>query len=163
SVESAPHEPLLNGHYYIHPPIEGAGGKALAGLLARFTPYTEDDALLIEAFFLSLFWGGPYGLRPAWLITGPDDDPEMGRGIGKTRLVAMAGRLVGGTFDIRPTDPWDDIIRRLLSSTECATQRLILIDNVKTHRFSWADIENLITAEFVNGRKMFVGDGRRPN
>jgi len=163
AVESSPHEPPIPTHYYIHPPIEGGDGTALAVLLSRFTPHTEDDALLIKSFFLSLFWGGPYGKRPGFLFTGPDNDTEMGRGIGKSTLIRLASILVGGTFDVRPTDPWEDIIRRLLSNTECSTQRVILVDNVKTHRFSWADIEYLITAAYVKGRKMFVGDGSRPN
>ena len=30
-------------------------------------------------------------------------------------------------------------------------------------RFSWSDIEALITSERINGRKLYVGDGSRPN
>jgi hypothetical protein len=163
AVESSPHEPPLPGHYYIHPALEGGDGTALAGLLARFTPYSEDDAELIRAFFLTLVWGGEYGKRPAFLITGPDEDPEMGRGTGKTTIVRLASRLVGGTFDVRPNDDWTEVMKRLLSNTACSTQRVILIDNVKSSRFSWADVEAVITAERINGRKLFVGDGARPN
>ncbi len=54
-------------------------------------------------------------------------------------------------------------MKRLLSSTDCSTQRVILIDNVKTHRFSWADVEALITSDRINGRKLYIGDGSRPN
>jgi hypothetical protein len=163
SVESAPHEPAIPGHYYIHPPVAGGDGKALHGLLKRFSPHEDEDADLILAFFLTLVWGGPYGHRPAFLFTGPDADELMGRGVGKTTIVRLAARLFGGTFDVRPTDQWNEVLKRLLSDTDCSTQRVILIDNVKTHRFSWSDIESLITAERINGRKMFVGDGARPN
>ena len=39
----------------------------------------------------------------------------------------------------------------------------MLVDNVKTSRFSWSDLEALITCDYISGRKMYVGDGRRPN
>lgn len=164
SVESAPHFPEIQGHFYIHPliPSRGTSGK-LDQLLNWFAPATEEDAQLIVGYLLTLFWGGPYGQRPAFLFTGVDDDKEMGRGIGKTTLVRMSAKLCGGTIDIRHTDKWDEVLKRLLSNTVCSTQRVILIDNVKTHRFSWADVEALITSENINGRKLHVGDGRRPN
>jgi hypothetical protein len=163
AVESAPHQPPLAGHYYIHPPVEGGDGQALAGLLNRFCPESEEDGHLILGFLLTLAWGGPCGVRPAFLFTGPDADEDMGRGIGKTSIVRLAARLFGGTFDVRPNDQWTKVLERLLSDTDCSTQRVILIDNVKTHRFSWSDVESLITAERINGRKMYVGDASRPN
>ena len=164
SVESAPHYPKITGHYYIHPPIPTVdiSGK-LDALLKWFKPATDEDGLLLVAWLLTLFWGGPYGQRPAFLFTGEDDDKEMGRGIGKTTLVRMSAKLCGGTFDIRQTDKWDEVLKRLLSNTACSTQRVMSLDNIKTHRFSWADVEALITSENVNGRKLYVGDGRRPN
>lgn len=164
SVESAPHWPLIPDHYYIHPaiPTEGYIGK-LDALVKWFKPASLEDGYLIVAWLLTLFWGGPNGRRPAFLFTGEDNDPEMQRGIGKTTLVRTTSMLCGGTFDMRPTDKWDDIIKRLLSNTECSTQRIALIDNVKTLRFSWADVEAFITADQINGRKLYVGDGRRPN
>ena len=163
SVESAPHEPPIPCHYYIHPETQGGDGRALAKLLKRFEPATEDDNWLIVAFLLTLVWGGPYGQRPAFLFTGVDHDPEMGRGIGKTTMVRLCSKLVGGTFDIRPADSWDDVVKSLLSETTCSTTRIILIDNIKTARFSWSDVEALITSARINGRKLFVGDGSRPN
>lgn len=163
AVEAAPHEPKIRDHYYIHPPIQGGDGKALRKLIAQFSPATEEDEWLIAAFFMTLAWGGPYGQRPAFLFTGCDDDKQLGRGVGKTTLVRMAGRLWGGVFDIKPTEKWDEVRTRLLTDTISSTQRLILVDNVKTMRFSWADLEAFITSDTINGYKNYVGDGRRPN
>lgn len=163
AVESAPHWPELKGHYYLHPKIPTHCTGKFDELLRWFTPATPDDGLLIASFVLTCFWGGPYGMRPGFLFTGTDDDIGMGRGVGKTTLIRMGGRLVGGTFDIRPGDKWENIQARLLSNTESATQRIIHIDNVKSHRFSWSDVEALITSESINGKRLYYGDGRRPN
>jgi hypothetical protein len=163
AVESHPHEPPIADHFYSHPSYELGNGQALHKVIDYFTPLTAEDRQLILAFVLTLFWGGPYGARPAFLFTGPDGDEGLGRGIGKTTIARHCSRLVGGTFDIRPTDDWNDVMKRLLTDTVCSTQRVILVDNVKTHRFSWADVEALITAERINGRKLYAGDGSRPN
>jgi hypothetical protein len=163
AVEGAPHEPPLPDCFYIHPAPAGGDGAALDGLLRRFAPATPEDAYLIAALLLTLVWGGPPGQRPAFLLTAEDGDPQMGRGVGKTTLARVAAALVGGTFDVRPGDAWDEVVKRLLSDTACATQRVMLIDNVKTLRFSWADVEAFITSERVNGRKLYAGDGTRPN
>ena len=34
---------------------------------------------------------------------------------------------------------------------------------MKTHRFSWADLEGLITASEISGKALYKGEGRRPN
>src|SRR5262249_38538861 len=35
--------------------------------------------------------------------------------------------------------------------------------NVKTLRFSWSELEALVTADVISGRRLYVGEGRRPN
>ena len=40
---------------------------------------------------------------------------------------------------------------------------MALLDNVKTTRFSWAELESLITSPVINGRRLYVGDASRPN
>jgi hypothetical protein len=43
-------------------------------------------------FVLTLFWGGPPpGQRPAWLFTGPENDPLGGVGVGKSACVQLLG------------------------------------------------------------------------
>jgi hypothetical protein len=51
---------------------------------------------------------------------------------------------------------------RLLSPA-ALDRRIAFLDNVKTLRFSWADLEALITGDVISGRALYVGEGRRPN
>jgi hypothetical protein len=149
----------------VHPSLEGGDGTALAGLLERFKPATEEDRVLLKALFLSPFWGGPYGQRPAWLIASDEDGTgaaDGGRGTGKTTLARMVGRLAGGAIAFDRGEQVRDIQTRLLSPG-AAGKRIALLDNVKSHSFSWAELEALITADTISGRKLFVGDGARPN
>ncbi len=61
--------------------------------------------------------------------------------------------------------PQEDIgtIKTRFLSPEAAGKRIATLDNLKTPRFSWAEFENLITADTINGKRMYVGDGSRPN
>jgi hypothetical protein len=43
------------------------------------------------------------------------------------------------------------------------TKRVALLDNLKSLKFSWAEIESLITSAEINGWRVYVGDGARPN
>src|SRR5262249_29898703 len=123
------------------------------------------DRSLIEACLMTLVWGGAPGARPAFLIQSNEEevrDPEKGRGTGKTKLCKIMAALVGGSVDIRPSDDVQKIMGRLLSP-EAASRRVALIDNIKSTRFSWDDLENLITANVLSGHRYFVGEGRRQN
>ncbi len=162
AVEAYPHWPPLPGVCYMHPPLPESNGSYLDNLVERFSPFGPADAALIRAFILSLFWGGEPGTRPAWLIVGPDNDPAKGRGIGKSTFLAVLSELVGGLLEISPTEDIVTIKKRLLSP-EARPCRVCRIDNVKTHRFSWADLEGLITSPVISGHRMYVGEGRRPN
>jgi hypothetical protein len=162
ALESLPHEPAIPGHYYLHPKVLGGNGKALRGLLARFNPATGVDFDLIKAMALTLFWGGAPGQRPAFLIDADDDDGQGGRGVGKTKLGMALAHLAGGHIDIRANEHIDKLMTRLLSAA-ALDRRVAMLDNVKTLRFSWADLEALITADVLSGRMLYVGEGRRPN
>ena len=41
--------------------------------------------------------------------------------------------------------------------------RAVRIDNVKSLKLSWADLESMATAPTISGRQMYVGEGSRPN
>jgi hypothetical protein len=90
------------------------------------------------------------------------DDKDGGRGVGKTTLARAAARLVGGSVDLRQGEDVNDFLKRLLSP-DGTGRRVALIDNLKTEKFSWADVEALITADAISGRRLYVGEGRRPN
>jgi hypothetical protein len=162
ALEGMPHEPALVGHYYLHPEPRGGDGKALAWLVGRFCPATPEDAALLWSAFLTLFWGGPAGQRPIYLIDSEEDDPEGGRGVGKTKFGQAVARLAGGHIDARPQEDFDKLMTRLLSPA-ALDRRVVLLDNVKLLRFSWADLEALVTADVISGRALYQGEARRPN
>ncbi len=65
AVEAYPHEPRMPGHHYLSQPVAGGDGRALRELLDLLRPASDADRHLLEAFFLSLFWGGRAALgRP---------------------------------------------------------------------------------------------------
>jgi hypothetical protein len=115
AVEMMPHEPSLPRHYYLHEPVRGGDGAHLRKLVWRFSPASDLDRELIRSAFLTLFWGGAPGTRPAFLIEAADDDRQGGRGAGKTTFAAMLARLPGGHVDVRPDEKWPQLMPRLLS------------------------------------------------
>ena len=101
--------------------------------------------------------GRTAGDSPAFLITAP-----AGRGKGKTRFAQNFARVFGGHLDISPQEDIGVIKQRLLSP-EAAGKRIATLDNLKTTRFSWGDYENLVTASIISGKRLYVGEGSRPN
>lgn len=162
AVNAYPHEPIFHDHFYLHPEPKPAYGAALRGLLERFNPSTDVDRALVLAFFLTLFWGGQPGQRPGFLFTAPEADERAGRGVGKTTLVKMGAHLVGGFISCGASDSMDDVKKRMFSP-EGRGRRILLVDNVKSHKFSWAELEDFITADTISGRQLYVGEGRLPN
>lgn len=162
AVEALPHCPPLDGHYYIHPLITGGDGEHLLALLDAFCPATPVDHMLLKALFLTPFWGGPPGARPCFLIEAADEADNKGRGVGKSTLAKCLSRLAGGHIDIRQTDDFSKTTSRMLTPA-VLTKRIALLDNVKSLKFSWADLEGLITGQQINGHQLYVGDASRPN
>lgn len=162
AVESYPHWPPLPSTYYMHPPVTGGDGRALRELVRRFSPATPVDQDLIEAFFLSLLWGGPPGSRPAWLFTCEEGDSKGGRGVGKSTVAKLGARLVGGHIDLASSDRMTDTITRLLSP-DALERRVVLLDNLKTTKLSWGELEAAITTDSISGHRLYHGEGRRPN
>jgi hypothetical protein len=162
SVEPYPHWPPLKDCYYAHPPLRGGDGKALEWLLGRFKPATLIDGDLNLGYFLSLMSGLPPGSRPTWTITASSSDAQAGRGVGKTTLLEMGGRLFGGYIAGRPGEDVSVLMQRLLSPAARGIRQLI-IDNLKSLRFSSDQLESLATAEKISGKMMYVGEAQIPN
>jgi len=156
-VEAIPHWPPIQTHYYTCPIPEPGDGRTLFELIEMHCLETDLDRELAVAMYATAAWGGPPGTRPAFLITA-----SAGRGKGKTRYAQNFARVFGGQLDISPQENIGDIKQRLLSP-EAAKKRIATLDNLKTPRFSWADFENLITADCISGKRMYVGDVSRPN
>lgn len=163
AIETLPHWPPRRGVYYMHPAIDHVETGALDEFLDFFNPASDVDRELIRALILTMFWGGDPGTRPAFLITGRDDDSERGRGLGKSTLISiLAESLCGGFLEVSPTDSIGEVKTRLLSPS-ARELRIARLDNVKTLKFSWGDLEGMLTSPVISGRELYSGEGRRPN
>lgn len=162
SIEPYPHWPPRPATYYMHPPLRGGDGRMLNQLVWQFTPSTDCDRELIRASILTLGWGGEPGSRPAFLFDSSEEDEKGGRGVGKSTAVQLISRLMGGHLDVHHNEDIDKLMTRLLSDS-ALLQRVALLDNIKTLRFSWADLEGLITTDTISGRALYIGESKRPN
>ncbi|MDA1055197.1 MAG: hypothetical protein O3C40_32645 [Planctomycetota bacterium] len=156
-IAELPHEPRFSDHYYACGDVEPGDGETLRALIDRFSPATEIDRDLILSAFLTPGWGGPTGCRPCFVVTSDD-----GRGAGKTTIAKCVGLVWGGLLTFSHNEDINKIKTRLLSP-DALPRRIALLDNVKSHKFSWAELEGLITAPTIGGHKMYVGEATRPN
>ncbi len=157
SVESFPHIPPIPGRYYTWQVAAPGAGETVGRLLEFFCPETPEDRQLFLAALITLAWGGLPGTRPAFMWTA-----KTGRGRGKTRAAQFSARTFGGHLDISPNEDVGQIKARLLTA-EASRYRVALLDNVKTTRFSWGELEALITSDTISGRRLYVGNSNRPN
>jgi hypothetical protein len=156
-IENMPHWPAIIGRYYTCQTPPAGNGAALAKFLDFFCLETPLDRQILLANVATLAWGGPSGARPAIMVTA-----RTGRGRGKTKLSEMISRPFGGTIDISANEDAGIVKQRLLSP-EAASKRVALLDNVKSPRFSWAELEALITCDSISGKRLYVGEASKPN
>lgn len=161
AIETIPHEPAIADHYYSHPEIKPGDGSTLEKLLDFFSPETPVDRDLIKALFMTIVWGGPGGLRPAFLLTAKE-----GQGVGKSTTAKIVGEIFSwngeGSYEVTPHDNIEAVKTRMLTPDQ-EGKRVVRLDNIKTHRLSWAELEGLITSPFISGRQNYVGNASRPN
>ncbi len=157
AIELLPHEPPVDGIYYRGEAPKPGTGSHLRKLLDRFRPETTIDRDLIQAAFMTPAWGGLPGCRPAFVVTSDD-----GRGLGKSKVAEAVGYLYGGFFDVSAGEDIQQLKTRMLTPA-ARTKRIALLDNVKTLRLSWAELEALITSPVISGKQHYVGEGQRPN
>ena len=157
NVETLPHQPPIAGHYYACGDFPQATGEHITALINRFAPASEIDRWLLLAMFATAFWGGRGGSRPMFVITS-----DSGRGAGKTKLSDILSHLVGGCIELSANED-AGVMRQRLLSPGGKNKRIARLDNVKSLKFSWADLESLITVPIISGKEMYVGEGSRPN
>eukprot|EP00456_Euglypha_rotunda_P079858 TRINITY_DN76_c0_g2_i1.p2 TRINITY_DN76_c0_g2~~TRINITY_DN76_c0_g2_i1.p2 ORF type:complete len:473 (+),score=59.47 TRINITY_DN76_c0_g2_i1:4723-6141(+) len=168
SVEFFPHHQSLPGILYCHPPLPPSQPGCFARLLNFFSPASNIDRILLQAFACTLVWGGTPGSRPIFIFshesrTGSNvAGRETGRGISKSTTVALLSSLVGGIVDCGSDTDIGTLETRLLSAG-ARGKRVVRIDNVKTERLSSAGLERISTAPEISGRKLYAGEGSRPN
>ncbi|MCH9656032.1 MAG: hypothetical protein K0U86_18910 [Planctomycetes bacterium] len=159
-----PHFPPIEGILYQHEQATHENGQALNGFLEFFTPATPQDRELIISLLLTFFWGGTPGARPMYLITTEDDSANQGRGWGKTTLLTMCAELCGGMLSTSQSGSIEALKKRILNQANHEPRpRVIAIDNVKTRRFSSADLEALVTSRTVSDHVLYSGNGSIPN
>lgn len=160
-ISILPHFPPRPGYYYVPMELPESSEAAFEQLLSLFNPATNGDAEILKSAFLSLFWGGPPGHKPAFVFMGMDDDDGGGRGVGKTTLTDIMADLCGGAIEFSAkTEDIDAMKKRILTS---GGERVIRFDNVKTSRLSSGDIESLITSAYISGHRLFLGNAKIPN
>lgn len=158
-----PHFPPVDGVLYLAKAPKAKNTGKLDELVARFRPKSWVDRELIKAMILTFFWGGPPGKRPHFVIAADEaQDPDAGRGTGKTTLPQYLSELVGGCVDIDPSDNRNRLLSNLLSPT-CFARRIALVDNLKSARFSHDLVERLITRSEITGHRLYRGFAHRPN
>lgn len=156
AIHELPHEPPISNYYYTVLDVPVGDGQTFEGLIDCFEPETPLDRTLIMAAFLTLAWGGSAGARPIIVLTA------AGRGHGKTTLAALIGLLFGGFLTFSKGEDIGVIIQRLLSP-EGMKALMVLLDNLKTTKFSWAEFEALVTSLVISGKAMYIGEASRPN
>lgn len=162
-LQLVPHAPAMPRTYYMHPPLPHGGTGALNELIEFFSPATETDRHLIHAFALTLAWGGKLGGRPVFVFELASEEMRAGQGSGKSTIATKLGKLFGGHVSLSLSDVDDSDIQTRLLSNEAASSRLVLFDNMKGTRMSSPVIESFITAEVISGKRLYQGEGRRPN
>ena len=153
AVEELPHWPPMPNTFYTCGEPQPGDGSALEKLLDFFTPATPIDRQLLKAAAMTMFTGISPGSRPAFLFTA-----DHGRGRGKSAVAQKIGRIGGGSIDVGAGDKMEDIKKRFLSKGG-RTKRGGFLDNLKTLRFSWAELESLITADIISGWLLFREKG----
>jgi hypothetical protein len=158
-----PHFPPVPDVYYLEAAPTAKNNGKLDELVGKFLPKTPRDRQLIKALILTLFWGGPPGKRPQFVIAADEaEDRDAGRGTGKSTLPQYLGELVGGCIDLDHAGNRDRIGNILLSPSSWS-RRVVLLDNLKTARFSNDYLEKLVTRTEITGHRLFHGFAARPN
>lgn len=157
AISPLPHEPPMVGVHYVTARLPGGTGERLAELLEMMNAETEMDRQLLKAMILTPGWGGEPGRRPPFVLSS-----HHGRGVGKTATASLiADVLWGGVLTIKPDEPFDKIIGRLLGNDGLAC-RCVLLDNIKG-RLEGQAIEGLVTSRTIDGWRPHHGQFSRPN
>jgi hypothetical protein len=159
TITNMPHFPPLPDCYYCIKVAPERNGK-LDQLIEMFNYANEADKILLKSLFMTPFWGGPGGSRPAFLLDGIDNDGMGNRGIGKTSVTDALSLLCGDCLDISRKTDGDDVRKLMLTSGDV---RLVRMDNIKAGNLSNDVFESLITTKRVSGHKLYVGHASVPN
>lgn len=159
-ISMIPHYPPIDGVYYVNGGKFNtlSDGSYFEDLLSYFSPASLEDKALIAGAFMSPFWGGPPGDRPAFFFEALDGD---GRGYGKSALTAAIGAVAGGFIDMNLFKNGDGLGKAIINSDPAI--RVIRFDNIKSNRLSHGEIEGIITSPMISGHMLRTGTVSRQN
>jgi hypothetical protein len=163
ATSAYPHVPPIPCVLYSPYAMTGGDGSTFAKLIGYFNPATELDGLLLAAAFATPLWGGAPGKRPAFLFEAAAGAPNGGRGSGKSTAAKVIAQLYGGSFSLNTNEDWGDFKKKLLNDTSEAGKRIVWLDNLKTAKLSWADLEAFVTDARINGHQLYKGSRDIPN
>jgi 5S rRNA maturation endonuclease (ribonuclease M5) len=155
-----PSWPVNPQAYYSHPkmPAPSIKRNSLHRLLDLFEPESENDRILIEAFYMTPLWNGPHGGRPLFIL-----DSEM-RGSGKTQMVQILADLYGAPmvpYTARSIES-EELAKSLVTSSGRLC-RVALWDNA-TGALRSDTICTAVTAKQFVGRAPYAREEQvRPN
>ncbi|MEM7231772.1 MAG: hypothetical protein AAF517_06340, partial [Planctomycetota bacterium] len=145
---------LENARKPLKAPAEGP--SRLDEFLRFFHPDGNPSHSLMEAFVLTLVWGGPPGGRPLFVVTGP-------RGSGKSTMVRLCAKLVGGCSQIEMSaQGFSESLGEQILADSNLTKRVVLLDNAEGYLRS-PELAKWITADEIEGRPKFAQRRRRMN
>ena len=140
-------------------------------LINFFNPYNSTDRVLIKAFFASALYFRDCVVRPLWIVDSNTGEQQLGsqnhngKGIGKTTLVKMVAKLIGGNNPnynqpfackaedfLRPQD-YEEFKARILSP-DGYNKKVVLLDNV-SHYFNSDQFAGLLTETAFSGRPKY--------
>ena len=160
SVEKMPHYPCLRQCIYVLPDMPKSDIGILNEFLDFFSPETPHDRDLILSMFLTALWGGPAGQRAPFIITSKD-----GRGVGKSTLAETAAKLLNQIPIQASTRLDSDGLTTRLLSWDAMKSRIVLFDNevATMQKISNAGMAALFTTSEISGKRLYKGEGSRPN
>ena len=160
SVEKMPHYPYLRQSIYVLPDMPKSDIGILNEFLDFFSPETSGDRNLILSMFLTTLWGGPAGQRAPFIVTSKD-----GRGVGKSTLAETAAKLLNQVPIQASTRLDSDGLTTRLLSWDAMKSRIVLFDNevATMQKISNAGMAALFTTSAISGKRLYKGEGSRPN
>ncbi|WP_428304850.1 hypothetical protein [Lacipirellula sp.] len=155
-----PHFPPLANTYYSHAArdLPESGNGAFDALLDHFRYEEPADRGFTAASFMSPAVGLRGGKRPGVCVTSID-----GCGSGKSTLCGCIGLLYGGDLRFEENVPSAAELSKRILSVEGMKLRVVHLDNINAQNLASPVVETCITSEVISGKKLYVGEGRRPN
>lgn len=155
SVEYMPHEPPVNGAFYVPCDLPPPTGETFAELAENFNAASDLDMELLILAAITPAWGGGPGRRPAFVLVSEE------RGSGKTDTANFIAELWGGAVFVDENEDWEGVRKRLLCD-ESLAQRVLIIDNIRG-RMARSGLESAVTAKRIDGWRPYYGQASRPN